>query len=78
MAQITLFPAGEPAVVLTLENTAYLYHYLGMTSYRHELDWIKFAAGVPGYDDRITAVVMAAIKLGAVLAPEHEPLRSST
>lgn len=78
MAQITLFPAGEPAVVLTLENTAYLYHYLGITSHQHELDWIKLAAGVPGYDDQSTAVVMAAIKLGAVLAPEHEPLRSFT
>lgn len=78
MAQITLFPAGEPSVVLTLEDTAYLYHYLGITSYQHELDWIKFAAGVPGYDDQIAAVVMAAIKLGATLTPEHEPLRSFT
>lgn len=76
MAQITLFPRDEPAVVLTLENTAYLYHYLGITTYRHELDWIKFAAGVPGYDDQITAVVMAAIKLGVALTPEHESLRS--
>lgn len=76
MAQITLFPRDEAAVVLTLENTAYLYHYLGITSYQHELDWIKLAAGVPGYDDQITAVAMAAIKLGVVPIPEHEPLRS--
>lgn len=75
MARITLFPPGEPGVTLTLENTAYFYHYLGMTSYLHELDWIKFAAGVPGYDDQITAVVFSAIKLGIELTPEHEALR---
>lgn len=65
-ALITVFRADGTTYVLTQANTKEAYTFLGLSSYMHNLNWIKLAAGVPDADLEIIRTYDAAVRLGFV------------